>query len=1413
MKVLDMLRTKRPRLAIVSYPCRYWKKFAETNYCTKQEKRRLAKLRKEDEPFLELTEQIFQIQLENGDDCLSESPLASQSFRKPPIQRILNHPEVYAGISHGCQFNLRNATNGLLLKRPTLWFSTSIEIRDELSKRCPNTNTHKEHCHGERRAGTSAKETGRYTKEMVAAVHRGFVKTLRRKEPGRVISLLKSVRKRIGRLEKHGLRWTEKSVERALKDPNSVFVQETHRAGGEGADRSSDQVAEIGNSGVTFEVPAGRKLEQPLRNALAKVHSNLGHPSRQDLQRFLRSAGASQELIEACGWLKCSACASTARARTHRTVRIPPHDIQFNDQIMVDCFYLRDVKQTGHWFMSMLDRATMYHLVARIPNHSPETFMKVFRNHWSIWAGYPGEVSIDLERGFGSKEFAIGLGKANISVVPIASQAHWQHGKIERHGGILKEMLSKVIKEADVKTPQHMVWVAEEVTHAKNMLVREHGFSPSQLLFGKEPRCFGEIEANGTQCAYHFSVGDRGSQVARRMKMRQEARLAYIKCQADRMLQQTARNKTRPWKEPQIGDKCFFFHEFRKKGVGMVKGWHGPALVVGLQGQSNIWIVFGGKCYLIAQEHCREAVGEEALFGRPEVQEALALFKSEGQGANTYVDLTSQQKPVSQDLDLPIQDVVLDSDDEMIPDEQYHANPNRFGKIPDEFLGMSKSTGWKEDSLGNPVHIGYKACAMKVPGENLDMTMWPFRTTWGLNSGKWRLIEDEIRWSSLEDPQDLIPSGPMDILVTIFGKRTRKQTCLDDVPVSVKRQRANVFVCTSSRKAQKALDKEIPYSKIPETHKEQYKLAEAKEWQSWLDYQATEALSLEETKGVLERVPERVLKSRFVYRNKNAGLIDSNGKPLEVKAKARLCVQGQNDPDCMTGEVKLDAPTVQHATFLTFLHYVVSFGWVNFWRNGDISSAFLQGEPCKGEPLYMFQPERGLPGLEQGRILKLLRPVYGRPDAPRAWYEAISGFIMNDMGYERSILDPALFIHRDSNSNPDALLVLHVDDLMVATDGSVEVEKTVDMLFKRFPFGEWSLVKDNPNGVTYCGKEVNLKDDSGETVVYMKQKGFVDGRLESVPIDPDRRKTPTEPVSPEEQGNFRSVLGSLQWLATQSRPDISFLVNQLQKRVNCLTVGDLEVANKVVRMVKKHDTAVYFRNLGKDVAVVAFHDAGLYNSIGVEIEDDDHDYLQSLADKRLLYSQKGCVVGFCRREDLERTCEIPCNIVAWKTKTNKRIIESSFAAETHAAIMGHGCGQYQRTLLLEIYYGKYVVLDSEQIAWEKLMPLRMITDCKSVYDTINKDGQSVGDRSNAVNVAVLRQLCVISSEPTGERAKMMWVPTRHQIADPLTKGGRHKELHITLETGKITLHGCSAKQRLKPKRDFHQCEFSKDATC
>lgn len=442
---LKMIDDQRPRLVVVEYPCTWWSALSETNYRTPQQRRRLAKLRKRDEPFLKLTEDIFDKQIARDDDAPGENPLLSRSFRTPIMKRVLAHPKVHAVVGHGCRFNMRNPYNNLLMKKPTMWFSTSIEICDELGKKCPNTFHHKFHEHGQCQGGRTTKVAARYSPEIAAAVHKGFVATIRRKDPSRLRGLLKGIAKRLrkGDQDSRDLKWNKDVVDRLLRQWESQahpVMAVSSAAQGEPVGAGAEQVSvHLAGDGIVFEVPHGKKVDEVTRGLLKKIHCNLGHPSVSDLKRFLKRGGAGDDLLQAVDFMKCTSCARSQRPRLHRTTRMPPHDLQFNDQVYIDCFHVRDDAKQGDWFMSILDRATMYHQVTYLKNHTPETFRAGLFDYWIRWAGVPEEVTVDMERGLVSQSFTSALSEAGIQVVPIAGQAHWQNGKIERHGSILKD--------------------------------------------------------------------------------------------------------------------------------------------------------------------------------------------------------------------------------------------------------------------------------------------------------------------------------------------------------------------------------------------------------------------------------------------------------------------------------------------------------------------------------------------------------------------------------------------------------------------------------------------------------------------------------------------------------------------------------------------------------------------------------------------------------------------------------------------------------------------------------------------------------------------------------------------------------------------------------------------------------------
>ena len=43
-----------------------------------------------------------------------------------------------------------------------------------------------------------------------------------------------------------------------------------------------------------------------------------------------------------------------------------------------------------------------------------------------------------------------------------------------------------------------------------------------------------------------------------------------------------------------------------------------------------------------------------------------------------------------------------------------------------------------------------------------------------------------------------------------------------------------------------------------------------------------------------------------------------------------------------------------------------------------------------------------------------------------------------------------------------AVLLVHVDDCLTASDGSSELMALIEIVHKRFPFGQWDVVCDHP---------------------------------------------------------------------------------------------------------------------------------------------------------------------------------------------------------------------------------------------------------------------------------------------------------------------------------------------------------------
>ena len=118
---------------------------------------------------------------------------------------------------------------------------------------------------------------------------------------------------------------------------------------------------------------------------------------------------------------------------------------------------------------------------------------------------------------------------------------------------------------------------------------------------------------------------------------------------------------------------------------------------------------------------------------------------------------------------------------------------------------------------------------------------------------------------------------------------------------------------------------------------------------------------------------------------------------------------------------------------------------------------------------------------------------------------------------------------------------------------------------------------------------------------------------------------------------------------------------------------------------------------------------------------------------------------------------------------------------------------YTRAVILECLSGDHKrVLKDPQL--HKLLPIVAITDCKSVYDTDHREGtiKLPSEKRLGLDVASLKEMLKAEVDVDAPPTKMgtipiLWVPTKHQLADVLTKAMDGSALREAITSGKLTL--------------------------
>nr|GEU32230.1 putative ribonuclease H-like domain-containing protein [Tanacetum cinerariifolium] len=221
------------------------------------------------------------------------------------------------------------------------------------------------------------------------------------------------------------------------------------------------------------------------------------------------------------------------------------------------------------------------------------------------------------------------------------------------------------------------------------------------------------------------------------------------------------------------------------------------------------------------------------------------------------------------------------------------------------------------------------------------------------------------------------------------------------------------------------------------------------------------------------------------------------------------------------------------------------------------------------------------------RVYTVEKDLYGLHQAPRAWYETLSTYLL-DNGFGRGAIDKTLFI---KHIQDDILLVqVYVDDIIFGSTKRSLSTKFEQLMHKRFQMSSMKKL------TFFLGLQVEQQKDG----IFLSQDKYVcDILLKFGFSSVKSASTPMEthkPLSKDAGGTnvdvylYRSMIGSLMYL-TSSRPDIMFAVCACSRFQVQPKVSHMHAMKRIFRYLKGQPTLGLWYLKDSHLELIAYSDS------------------------------------------------------------------------------------------------------------------------------------------------------------------------------------------------------------------------------
>lgn len=325
---------------------------------------------------------------------------------------------------------------------------------------------------------------------------------------------------------------------------------------------------------------------------------------------------------------------------------------------------------------------------------------------------------------------------------------------------------------------------------------------------------------------------------------------------------------------------------------------------------------------------------------------------------------------------------------------------------------------------------------------------------------------------------------------------------------------------------------------------------EASRSKEWVAAMREELKALQDN-DTWELVPfenQQLVDNRWTFKIK----VDSEGRA--VRHKARLVARGFTQVhgvdywDTFSPVVRMESVRALLAIAATKNLSIHQF---------DVQTAFLNGE--LKEEIHMKQPHGFADGT--GRVCRLRRSLYGLKQAARCWnIKFVSS--LRELGLRQSTADPCMFTGDKCN----VLLGIYVDDGIIAADNKEAIKSILGMLSSKFRMSQCET------GL-FLGMEI--VESTG--AIEISQRGYAERVLERYrmgsarPVSTPCESSVSNSALQLKQSKFpyREAVGSLNYLATMTRPDLSFAVSVASRHLDSYTEEQVNWVKRILKYVRK----------------------------------------------------------------------------------------------------------------------------------------------------------------------------------------------------------------------------------------------------